>query len=73
MVYPTNAAMNEEEKTTYSMYVGDIVALVQEHTAKFIIGNKSMDFIPEFQNMLRSTGIEEMIQVKQSAYDRYME
>ena len=73
MVYPTNAAMNEEEKTTYSMYAGDIVALVQEHTAKFIVGDEPMDSISEFQDMLRSTGIEEMIQVKQSAYDRYME
>lgn len=72
-VYPSGANLNAEESNIYSQYAGDIVALVQEHTAKFITGDEPLDQIPAFQQMLIDSGIEELIAVKQAAYDRYMD
>ena len=71
--YPVGAAMTIAEGDQYNRYAGDLVTLVKQYTAKFITGDEPLSNIPEFQQKLRDTGIEECIDAKQSAYDRYME
>ena len=70
--YPEAAAMNIDESDSYNQIAGDIVTLCQEYTAKFITGEFPLDEIEDFQQKLIDTGIEQCIEAKQSAYDRYM-
>ena len=70
--YPEAAAMNLDESDSYNQKAGDIVTLCQEYTTKFITGEFPLDEIEAFQQKLIDTGIEQCIEAKQSAYDRYM-
>ena len=70
--YPMAAAMTMDESDSYNQRVGDIVTLCQQYTAKFITGELPLSDIPSFQEQIRSTGIDQCIEAKQSAYDRYM-
>ena len=70
--YPQAAAMTLDESDSYTERAGDIVTLCQQYTAKFITGEMPLSEIPAFQEMIRSTGIDQCIEAKQSAYDRYM-
>ena len=70
--YPDAAAMTIDESDQYTQRAGDIVALCQEYTAKFITGEIPLSEISNFQEQIRTTGIEDCIEAKQSAYDRYM-
>ncbi len=70
--YPVGAAMTIEEGDQYNRHAGDLVTLVKQYTAKFITGDEPLSGIPEFQQKLRDTGIQDCIDAKQSAYDRYM-
>lgn len=70
--YPVGAAMTIAEGDQYNRHAGDLVTLVKQYTAKFITGDEPLSGIPEFQQKLRDTGIQDCIDAKQSAYDRYM-
>lgn len=70
--YPGAAAMTMDESDKYNQRAGDIVTLCQQYTAKFITGELPLSEIEDFQEKIRSTGIEDCIAAKQSAYDRYM-
>jgi putative aldouronate transport system substrate-binding protein len=70
--YPDAAAMNLDESDAYSRHSGDIVTLAQEYTAKFITGDLPLSDIPAFQEKLITSGVNDCIAAKQSAYDRYM-
>ena len=70
--YPVGAAMTLEEGDQYNRHAGDLVTLVKQYTAKFITGDEPLSNIPEFQQKLRDTGIQDCIDAKQSAYNRYM-
>ena len=70
--YPVGAALTIEEGDQYNRHAGDLVTLVKQYTAKFITGDEPLSGIPEFQQKLRDTGVQDCIDAKQSAYDRYM-
>lgn len=70
--YPAAAAMTMDESDKYNQHAGDIVTLCQQYTAKFITGELPLSEIENFQEQIRTTGIENCIEAKQSAYDRYM-
>ena len=70
--YPVGAAMTIDEGDQYNRHAGDLVTLVKQYTAKFITGDEPLSNIPEFQQKLRDTGVQDCIDAKQSAYDRYM-
>lgn len=70
--YPAAAAMTIDEGDAYNKVAGDIVTIVQQYTAKFITGDEPLENIAEFQQKLIDTGIQDCIDAKQSAYDRYM-
>ena len=70
--YPVGAALTIEEGDQYSRHAGDLVTLVKQYTAKFITGDEPLSGIPEFQQKLIDTGVQDCIDAKQSAYERYM-
>lgn len=70
--YPAAAAMNLDESDQYTQRAGDILTICQEYTTKFITGEYPLDEIEAFQQKLVDTGIQDCIDAKQSAYDRYM-
>ncbi len=70
--YPEAAAMTVAESDQYNEKAGDIITLCQQYTAKFITGEMPLSDIESFQQMLLDTGVENCIEAKQSAYDRYI-
>ena len=69
--YPVNAYMTAEETTTYAQYSSDLTTYISEHLIKFIIGDEPLSDFEEFRQTLLTMGIEDVIAVKQAAYDRY--
>ena len=62
-----------EESETYSSVFNDISTVLSENTLKFITGASSMDDYAAFQDHLREMGIEQIVQIYQDAYNRFME
>jgi putative aldouronate transport system substrate-binding protein len=70
-VMPT-VAMTSEEGAIYDDIIGDIVTYTQESILKFIVGDLDLSEFDTFVNNLYSYGIQDIIDVQQSAYDRYV-
>lgn len=70
--YPAAAAMTLDESDQYNQHAGDIVTICQEYTTKFITGEFPLSDIESFREKIITTGIQDCIDAKQSAYDRYM-
>ena len=68
--YPESCVMNTEEADQYNAKAGDIVTICQEYTTKFIVGDISLDEIPDFQQKLIDSGVQDCIDAKQACYDR---
>jgi len=70
--YPSAAALTADEADEHSSIYSDINTYLQEQIAQFITGAKSMDEWDTFVEKLKDMGIEDCIQLKQDAYDRYL-
>ena len=70
--YPLNASLNEQENEIYNEKYGDLKTYLLECIGKFITGDMSLDSFDDFREQLVKAGAEDMVKVKQSAYDRYM-
>lgn len=72
--YPMDfVSLTTEESETYSSVFNDISTVLSENTLKFITGASSMDDYAAFQDHLREMGIEQIVQIYQDAYNRFME
>ena len=72
--YPMDfVSLTAEESETYSSVFNDISTVLSENTLKFITGASSMDDYAAFQDHLREMGIEQIVQIYQDAYNRFME
>lgn len=71
-LYP-NASMNDDEMDVYNRYFADAETYIEEFVNGLITGQHSIDewdsFTAELTNALH---FDEVVAVKQSAYDRYM-
>ena len=67
--YP-EVTYTEEEQETMMTYV-DIANYVKSMETKFIMGEVSLDDWDSYVNTLYSMGLEDIIAVKQAAYDRW--
>ena len=65
-------SMNDEENEINSEIWADINTFVQETTTKFILGKKPIDEFDSYVEELKKMGIDKVIAIRQSAYDRYM-
>lgn len=66
------ASFTEEENEIYSTYSPDLLTYMSEHALAFLMGQESLDNLPEFKQTLIDLHIEEIIGAYQSAYDRMM-
>lgn len=65
-------SMTTEENDTYTGLLGDLSTSLQENVLKFITGDRSLDEIDAFQQEMRDMGAEELVEVVQAAYTRYL-
>lgn len=73
-VYPSFAVMTADESVNFSNKYNDIETFYIESLLKFIVGETELsdENFEEFRNTLKELGIEECIQIKQDAYNRYI-
>lgn len=64
--------LTAEEEAEYSVIMADLETYREEMTNKFIMGALSLDKFDDYIATLKKMGIEQAIQIKQAAYDRYM-
>jgi putative aldouronate transport system substrate-binding protein len=62
---------NNEENQTISRVMTDINTYVTEEQLKFIMGTRPLDEFDAFVEQVKSMGIDEIIQIKQTALERY--
>lgn len=66
------AAFTQEEQDIYDQYSPDLLTYMSEHALAFLMGQESLDNLPEFKQTLRDLHIQDIIDVYQTAYDRMM-
>ena len=66
------ATFTQEENDIYAQYSPDLLTYMSEHALAFLMGQESLDNLPEFKQTLRDLHIDEIIGVYQAAYDRMM-
>ena len=71
-VYPTGASMTTELDERYTALISDLSTYMAEHVLKFVTGEEDMGQYPDFVATLYEMGMQEAIDLKQAAYDRYM-
>ncbi len=71
---PSGISLTSEESDIYTRTMSDIVTYASEQVLSFVLGNAQLttDSWAEFGNTLKNMGIEDCIDIYQSAYDRYM-
>lgn len=69
--FPPLARFTDDEQEVIKALENDILTYTEQMEAKFVVGEASMDKWDEFINTLKKMGIEDLIKVRQSAYDRY--
>jgi len=70
-ILPT-LVFTEDEQERYSELKTDIQTYKDETVHAFIQGRKSFDEYDEFVETLKSMGVEEMVQIQQDAYNRFL-
>ena len=68
---PKTLSMSAEEGTEFNTTMSDIKTYVQEMVPKFVMGVESLDNFDAFVEKLYEMGIQEMIDIKQAALNRY--
>lgn len=71
LVYPGRATMTEDEMIAYNTIYTNITTLVDEMTVKYIMGSEDLSTFDSFVENLYTYGLQECIDYKQAALDRY--
>lgn len=71
--YPTSVTLTSEEGTELANILSDITTYRDETVIRFIVGSESLDNYDDFVQTLKDMNIERAIEIKQAAYDRYLE
>ena len=71
-LYPIKASLTVEESDEYAAILSEVRTYVQEMTLKFITGAEPMENWDSFVTALEDMGIEDAVEIKQTALDRYM-
>ncbi len=71
--YPVDfVSLTSEESDTYAAVFSDISTMLTENILKFITGANSMDEYDAFRQQLVEMGLEDIVQIYQDAYDRFL-
>ena len=65
--------MTLEESEEYNSLVSDVSTFVNEQVLRFVMGERSLDEYDDFLSELEGMGIGRLVELKQAAYDRYLE
>lgn len=65
--------MTVEESMEYNGLANDVATAVSEQCLRFVTGERSLDEFDAFVADLNAMGMERMTELKQAAYDRYLE
>lgn len=65
--------LTQEENEKFSATASDILTVVSEAMSGFIMGTKSLDDWDEYVQQCYDMGLQELIDLKQDAYNRYLE
>ena len=63
--------MNTEESSEFQSLYADIKTYVEESTVGMIMGTMPLDQFDAFVEQLKAMGIERVIEIEQTALDRY--
>lgn len=69
--YPVNARFTEDESERGNVYENDIYSYVVMMSTKFITGEESTDNFDQYLATLDKMGLQDLLQIKRDAYDRY--
>lgn len=72
MGLPTYMSYTTDESSELAQYETDIQTLIDETIPKLITGSMSLDDYDTFVDNLNSCGLQEVLEIKQAAYERYM-
>jgi len=70
-VYPNTVRYTKEETERLSFLQNDIDTYVDQMLAKFIIGEEPLSKWDEYVKTLQSMGLDELLKIKQDAYNRW--
>ena len=70
---PDAITMTADESSDYSTIYSDIQTLISEELSKFAVGDRSMDEWDSFVDTIWEMGLQDCIDIKQTAVDRYYE
>ena len=71
--YPAYASMSVEETATYAGLESDLSTYMDSVVLEFIVGSRDIDSeFDSFVDTLYDMGLQDMIEIKQAAYDRAM-
>lgn len=72
---PNGAALTAEESTRYAQLSSDFDTYVESTVTSWIVGQASLNesAFADFKAQLSNLGLDEMTEIKQTAYDRYEE
>lgn len=69
--FPTSATMTAQEGEEFTVIFSDITTYCSEHLVRFIIGDRPLSEVPEFQEQIKAMNIDRCIELWQQALDRY--
>jgi putative aldouronate transport system substrate-binding protein len=70
--YPDSLTYTDEERKVMTSKYTQIQTYWDEMANKFILGTESLDKFDDFAKKIDSMGIQDVLKVQQSAYDRFM-
>lgn len=68
-----NVTLNADETSEYSSIMSEIQTYVDEMKLKYMLGSESLDSFDNFASTLHSMGIDRAIEIRQAAYDRFLQ
>lgn len=68
---PDGVSLTQAETESYNLAYSDIDTFVDENILKFITGEKPLSDFESFKNQIREMGIQDCIDIYQTAVDRY--
>ncbi len=72
-MYPINVRYTEEEAEQAGILYTDLTAYIEMESTKFVTGETSFDKFDDFTNGLKNRRVDEYLQIRKAAYDRWIE
>ena len=66
------AVLSDTEGTEYTNIMSDINTFVAEKIIAYILGTESLDTYDNFRSQLKQMGIDRAVEIRQAAWDRYV-